>query len=223
MTADFQSIDGVGPSRAENLEEEGYEEFSDLADAKPEVLAESLPRCPEDTALEMVVQAQNLADLEEAEVESSSEEPEPEPKTEDEEVSVQSTYTEGRSEGPDETASEESEDVSEPEDPTHSVELEIASEAQYDALYDMLLGHRKHLLGTNQSGVEEVNAHIDQLRTTAVGDTLDFEMAEDEINAMHNVIKQQRVNYQANNLQPQLGAARELESEFNNERQRLLF
>jgi len=61
---ELQDITGVGASRAEDLQEMGYTSVEDVANANPEDLTE-LSRVAEDRAIEMVVDAQNLAGSEE--------------------------------------------------------------------------------------------------------------------------------------------------------------
>jgi len=86
MSDNFQEIDGVGPSREEDLTDAGYESYSDLGEADAATLEEDIPRLSGDTALEIIVQAQNLAGLDEAEPEANPEveEPQPEPEPEPE-------------------------------------------------------------------------------------------------------------------------------------------
>jgi len=57
--AELEDLDGVGPTRAERLSEAGYGDMEALAAADHEELAEEAD-VPEDTALEFVVQAQNV-------------------------------------------------------------------------------------------------------------------------------------------------------------------
>jgi hypothetical protein len=121
----------------------------------------------------------------------------------------------------DEAEDAESQSASESE--THSLTLTIASEGQYDAMYDTLLSYRQTLIGRNSDEVERYTDYIDELRGAVVEDTLEYEMTAEEINSLHNAIRQKRLDYQGANLHDQLAPARELETKFNNQREELIF
>jgi len=163
MSDNFQEIDGVGPSREEDLTDAGYESYSDLGEADAATLEEDIPRLSGDTALEIIVQAQNLAGLDEAEPEANPEVEEPEPS--------------GDTEEPEPEPEPEPESSEVPEQ--YTAEIEIATPEEYDALYDALLQHRQTLIGTNRPGIDRATAYIDQLRAATVGDTLTFELTAD--------------------------------------------
>lgn len=235
MTDDFTELDNVGTAREEKLNTAGYETYADLAEAEPADLTDEVARMPEDSALEVVVQAQNLAELEDAEVEENPDtEPEPEPEPEPSEtvtVEGESEPVEGDTVNvtekvveADDTGEDEAED--EPEDtgdPTHELRLEMETVNQYHTMYACLLQHRRKLIGTNQSGVSRVEDVLEQLQGKMVGDELVMEMAGGEINDLHNALLQYRLDCQGKNMNEFLAAARSLESRFNNERERLLF
>jgi hypothetical protein len=230
MTDDFQAIDGVGPAREEHFIDEGYEVYADLAEADPAELSEQISNLPEDSALEIVVQAQNLTDLEEAEVEEDPEVEETETITESNDgtdvvMNVEGDEGEDFAEDQGEDVSEnEGEDVEESsETEAYSLELTLASDGQYDAFYDTLLSHRNTLIGRNSHEVDRYTDYIDELREAVVGDTLEYELTADEINSLHNAIRQKRLDYQGANLNDQLAPARELETKFNNQREELIF
>jgi len=228
--SDLQEIDGVGPAREEALKENGFESYADLGDAEPEVLSEEVDTgLPEDSALEIVVQAQNLADLQQAEVEDSPEESVEDEPVEDETIEVENSYETGtvESEESDESLTEkEAEEVVEEvfeEDETHDIDLTLETGYQYDALYDALLQHRKTLIGTNRAGVDKTTERLAKVRETVVGETVTFTLTSSEINDLHSVISRQRLNYQSKNLKDQLAGARDVETEFNNQRREILF
>lgn len=226
MTDDFQAIDGVGPAREEHFVDEGYEAYADLAEADPSVLSEQIDNLPEDSALEIVVQAQNLTDLGEAEVEENPEVEETETITESSdgtEVVMDVEGDEGEDVEEDVESQSASESETETETETHSLKLTIASEGQYDAMYDTLLSYRQTLIGRNSDEVERYTDYIDELRDAVVEDTLEYEMTAEEINSLHNAIRQKRLDYQGANLHDQLAPARELETKFNNQREELIF
>jgi len=68
MANNFQKINGVGQAREESLISEGYKTFEDLTQADASELSNTISRLPEDSALEMIVQAQNLTELENASI-----------------------------------------------------------------------------------------------------------------------------------------------------------
>lgn len=82
--ADLEDINGVGPSRKDSLEDEGYDSVESVAQSDPETLADDVG-VSEDTALDWVVQAENISGVENAEVEES----EPEVKRSDEQQQQQ--------------------------------------------------------------------------------------------------------------------------------------
>jgi len=207
MSDNFQEIDGVGPSREEDLTDAGYESYSDLGEADAATLEEDIPRLSGDTALEIIVQAQNLAGLDEAEPEANPEVEEPEPS--------------GDTEEPEPEPEPEPESSEVPEQ--YTAEIEIATPEEYDALYDALLQHRQTLIGTNRPGIDRATAYIDQLRAATVGDTLTFELTADELNGLHSSVMQHRLYYQGRNLREQLEALRRIENKINGIREENLF
>ena len=65
---ELTDITGVGPSRADDLVELGFETVEAIAEAEPDDLT-GLNRVGEDKALEMIVDAQNVLDEGEESVE----------------------------------------------------------------------------------------------------------------------------------------------------------
>ena len=70
---ELTDLDGVASGRAENLTEAGYESVEDVANGDPEIMAEVVNYLPEDTALSLVVQAQDMLDESEDEPAESEE------------------------------------------------------------------------------------------------------------------------------------------------------
>jgi hypothetical protein len=88
-------IDGVGPSYAEDLEDEGYESAEDVADADPDALDDIIPTA---TGEEIVSNAQDEAALGTPESESTAEETvedEAEAESEDTEEAVEENEDDG--------------------------------------------------------------------------------------------------------------------------------
>jgi len=69
---ELTDLDGVASGRTENLQEAGYESVEDVAAADAEVMGEVVNYLPQDTALSLIVQAQDM--IEEAEEDDASEE-----------------------------------------------------------------------------------------------------------------------------------------------------
>jgi len=69
---ELTDLDGVASGRAENLQEAGYESVEDVAAADAEIMGEVVNYLPQDTALSLIVQAQDM--IEEAEDDDASEE-----------------------------------------------------------------------------------------------------------------------------------------------------
>jgi len=230
MTDDLQEIDGVGPSREDDLNEAGYETYSDLAEADHEELAEEINRLSEDKALSLVVQGQNLADLEEADVEES----EAEDGSEDEEVE-EVEPEEALNELPDENELEEElndleedleEEESEPEEEeetSYEVLLDFEGTNEYDTFYHTLIEERCALRRTNRTGVDTYDNLLASMRAIDVDGEFTVEMTADELNDLHNAVMEQRYDYQGENLIDYMDALRAVETDLNEIRRDLLF
>lgn len=190
MADKFREIDGVGSARNEKLQEAGYESYSDLAEANASELSQEISRLSEDKALEIIVQAQNLNNLQNAETENN-------PTVQDEQS------------GEIDKPGEDDKDL------TYTVVINIVTDRQYDSLYDALLAKRQSLLGKNKRGVKRVSEYIDELRVLSVGDELVLEMTPTQLNKFHSVVSQHRLYYQGKNLSEQLEAIRAIEDQIN--------
>lgn len=220
MADDLQQITGIGPAREENIIEAGYESFEDLATADREHLSESVNRLPEDTALDIMVQAENLVeDAQERETEMTTEE------NEDEDIGV--THSIDVSDGADtETDSvDESETTTTEAEPVedYTVTITPETEHEYDALYDALLQYRQKLISTNRTGIDHVTTLLAEVRTGSVDDEVRFTLTGSELNQLHSAVKQHRLHYQSKNLNEQLDALRRIEVKINQEREKYLF
>ena len=239
MTDDLQEIDGVGPSREDDLNEAGYETYSDLAEADHEELAEEINRLSEDKALSLVVQGQNLSDLEEADVEESeaeggSDEEEDEAEAEAEEADSASENDELEEELndlEDETEEEEAEaeDDEEPEpeeeegETDYEVLLDFEGTHEYDTFYHTLIEERCALRRTNRTGVDTYDNLLASMRAIDVDGEFTVEMTADELNDLHNAVMEQRYSYQGENLIDYMDALRAVETDLNEIRRDLLF
>lgn len=213
MTDDLQQLDGVGPSREETLIELGYETFSDLAKADPEQLNEDINRLSEDTALSLVVQGQNAADLEEAEVEEDPD-MEEEPEVVEDENSNDATYDN----------TDEVEQVEEDELNTVPLALSFDDEEEYDAFFNAVYQYRNELLRTNRGGVAEVyDSLLDSLREIDSSDKFEHGLSPDELNDLHNAVRTKSVEYQGQSLIEQMEALDRVEIKINSIREEYLF
>lgn len=231
MADDFQKIDGVGQAREESLIDKGYREFEDLAQADASELSNNISRLPEDSALEMIVQAQNLTELENASVtenpsiETGTESESENNSNNDEQITVSETRSQetGTTSTESENTMTESTSTSTDSENTYTVIISINSDRQYDALYDTLISYRQKLIRTNREGVSRADTYLDKLRVASVDSVIELSLSEDELNSLHNIIKQNRVNYQGKNYSEQLRGIREIEDEINTQRRELLF
>ena len=241
MTDDLQEIDGVGPSREDDLKEAGYETYSDLAEADHEELAEQINRLSEDKALSLVVQGQNLADLEEADVEESeaeddSEDEEAEAEAEAEEADSASENDELEEElndledeieeeeaDSDESENEEPEPEEEEGETDYEVLLDFEGTHEYDTFYHTLIEERCALRRTNRTGVDTYDNLLASMRAIDVDGEFTVEMTADELNDLHNAVMEQRYSYQGENLIDYMDALRAVETDLNEIRRDLLF
>jgi hypothetical protein len=223
---DLTELDGVAEGRAENLQEAGYESVEDLVDADPEEIAEEVNYLPEDTALNLIVQSQNLIAEEEAEVEedeptSVTEEVadavEEEPEVEEEEETVEED-TEDSDEEEEETIEEDSEDG------PIAFELTFEEALAYDTFFDAVMGQRSSMLQSNRDGVDVFDHALDQMRQSAGADaTVELEMTEAQLNDLHNSVRQTMIAYKGDNLIDHMDALQRVLSDINDVRDEHLF
>lgn len=225
MTDDLQKLDGVGSAREEDLNELGYEAFSDLAEADHEQLAEDVPRLSEDKALDLVVQAQNEADLEEASVEedASGDETSDEEAEESEseaEVETEEDEESGPSASEDEAEAESEEDDSLPE--TVPFTLEFGGPNEYDTFFATVYEFRNELVRMNRNPevVEEILAAT---RDAGADSSIEVDLKPEDLNELHNAVRSKAVDYQGDNLIDQMEALDRVETSINAVREEHLF
>lgn len=237
MTDDLQEIDGVGPSREDDLNEAGYETYSDLAEADHEELAEEINRLSEDKALSLVVQGQNLSDLEEADVEESeaeddsedegTEEVEPEEALDElpdeDELEEELEEANAEDEGGSASENEEPEPEEEEDETDYEVLLDFEGTHEYDTFYHTLIEERCALRRTNRTGVDTYDNLLASMRAIDVDGEFTVEMTADELNDLHNAVMEQRYSYQGENLIDYMDALRAVETDLNEIRRDLLF
>lgn len=190
---ELQDITGVGASRAEDLQEMGYTSVEDVANANPEDLTE-LSRVAEDRAIEMVVDAQNLAGSEE---EPSVEEAEPDEGTESETITFDEEELEEEVEELEEEvpAPDEGTESEEEREPSRVFELSTDfSPLEKEVSVYALLDSYTRLRSRNVARSNACFRVLEKLR-----DGASVELTEEELNAFHAAIRQQRLEYQGNN------------------------
>lgn len=193
---ELQDITGVGASRAEDLQEMGYTSVEDVANANPEDLTE-LSRVAEDRAIEMVVDAQNLAGSEEEpsveEADSTDEGTESGSETitfDEEELDEEVEALEEEVPAPDEGTESEEE-----REPNRVFELSTDfSPLEKEVSVYALLDSYTRLRSRNVARSNACFRVLEKLR-----DSESVELTEEELNAFHAAIRQQRLEYQGNN------------------------
>lgn len=193
---ELQDITGVGASRAEDLQEMGYTSVEDVANANPEDLTE-LSRVAEDRAIEMVVDAQNLAGSEEEpsveEADSTDEGTESGSETitfDEEELEEEVEGLEEEVPAPDEGTESEEE-----REPNRVFELSTDfSPLEKEVSVYALLDSYTRLRSRNVARSNACFRVLEKLR-----DGASVELTEEELNAFHAAIRQQRLEYQGNN------------------------
>ena len=213
---ELQDITGVGASRADDLEEMGYTSVEDVADANPDDLTE-LSRVGEDRAIEMVVDAQNLADSEESEEEETVEEEpatitfdEEEPSIDEEEPPVEEEEPPVEEEEP--VADEVSEEAT-----LFEVDADFGALERDVSVYALLDSYTS-LQSRNVSRSNACMRVLEKIR-----DSTSVMLTEEELNAFHAAIRQQRLEYQGNNHVEMMRVATRVEDSVSTVREEELF
>lgn len=238
--AELTDMDGVAGGRASNLKEAGFESIEDIATAEQEALAE-VNYLPEDTALELIVQAQNMVEDSEAD---ESDEPEQSIAEEigDAVEEVEDEIEEGADDIIDEaeetvedvaeTVEETAEDIvegdtdSDEDDGPNVVEFSLTFDEglEYDTFFDAVMGQRSNMLQTNRDGVEQFDHALDQMReSTGTGTTIELSMEEGQLNDLHNCVRQTMIAYKGDNLIDHMEALQSVLNDINDVRDEHLF
>jgi len=186
---ELTDITGVGPSRADDLVELGFETVESIAEAEPDALTD-LNRVGEDKALEMIVDAQNVLD----EGEESVEEEESITFDEEKDDSTANEVTEEEPEIEEESLSEDEEEESEEAGPEeYEIYFELTDE-QHEVLITALLDSHTDLMSNNRSRSMACKDVLTKLRG---GSTM--HLTREELNAVHAAMRERRLSYQGNN------------------------
>lgn len=218
---DFTELDGVGPARSDYLEEAGYDTFEAVAEADNEVLAEDVD-IPEDTALELVVQSQNIVAEQEAEVE------EREPDTITDEIEEAQPDEQDSEEEPAPVSEEDSDsdaETVEEEDEDAEIVFSIAftDSLEYDTFFDSVMAQRMTMYRTNRTGVEAFDHALDQMRDGSAEEPVEMSLEEDQLNDLHNSVRQKIIAYKGDNLIDHMDALKSVMTQIEEVRSEHLF
>jgi len=205
-------LDGVGPARRNALEEAGYTDFETIADAGHEQLAEDID-VPEDTALEFVVQSQNLVESDDSEEEQDDAEEDLE---EDEPLPGDLVDS---SENVDEDTSEES--LTEDADEVYELVINLETDVHYDAYIMALLSAYERRHNSHQPTLDAINEVLDDARYNT--GEVSHELTSFELNSMHAAVSQQATEYKGQNMIDHMDAMRDVLEQVNEVREAELF
>lgn len=208
---DFTEIDGVGPSRAEDLDER-FDSFEELAEADHEELAEMLPMVSQDSALDFVVQAQNIVSggEDDAEGETSDEDEE---STEDVSPADVSDMAE---------AGESDEESSEPEsseDESFDETVEM-TDLEQDLVVAAVVGDVANVYNSNPPRKAAGMKLLEQLRTQDGGEVTFDGITRMELNTLHSAVRQLKNEFQGRNIIEYMDALANVERRVNEIRNR---
>jgi len=190
--ADFKKLDGVGPSRYEQLDER-FGSFGALADADYEELAEEIDRLSEDKALDIIVQAQNEVGRMEQEAQDEDDGLSPEEVSELAEE-VDTVDESDGVEGVDGTVEEDDESAE-----TVDLELEL-SPLQYDLTVAALVGDIATVYNSNPPRYEAGMDLLESLREKSGGSVTVEGVDRMQMNTLHAALRQLKNQYRGENI-----------------------
>lgn len=219
---ELTDIDGVGPARSDSLVDAGYDSVELLAMSDADEVAEDVD-IPEDTALEFVVQAQNMVadenDSEEAEEAADESEEEDDPMPADLAEPAESDDTDDV-ENADTSDEDESENEVE-EDPVYELTVDLETDAHYDSYMTALYNAYERRVGSNQNALDAINHALDEARYN--NGEVTHELSEYELNTLHASVSQQVNEYKGNNMIAEMDAMRAILAQINEVRNEKLF
>jgi len=190
--ADFKKLDGVGPSRYEQLDER-FGSFGALADADYEELAEEIDRLSEDKALDIIVQAQNEVGRMEQEAQDEDDGLSPEEVSELAEEVDTADESDGV-EGDDGTVEEDDESA-------ETVDLELVlSPLQYDLTVAALVGDIATVYNSNPPRYEAGMDLLESLREKSGGSVTVEGVDRMQMNTLHAALRQLKNQYRGENI-----------------------
>lgn len=194
---DFTEIDGIGPSRAETFAED-YDDFEDLAEADPDVIAE-YDYVSHDKALSIVAQAGDIVEEREESDESEDDGEDDVLPSDIEDLATEddAEFVEDESDSVEDEPVGGDEDSSEPD--TTSVTFEFNA-LQYDLVVTALVQDVSSVYNSNPPRREAGMALLEQMRSQQDGVVEFDELSEQEINTLHSAVRQLRNHYQGTNV-----------------------
>lgn len=218
---DVTDITGIGPAKAETLEEHGYESVEDIANADTDELG-AIDGVGGNRALEFAVEAENL--LEESQDDSDE--------SDDEDGDSFDLTPNEVSDGLDEELEEEVEELEEEleeeveemdesnEQPSYAVDIEFDNPKQYDVFHAALMRHHENIYTSDQPAADTMEKLLSGLDSF---DSVSYSLDEQELNELHSAVLQQRTNYQGDNLIDHMDEMKEIEQQVNDMRSEYLF
>lgn len=227
---ELTELNGVAEGRAENLEEAGYEEAEDLVGADAEAVAEEVSYLPEDTALELIVQAQDLVEDESDDESDSSPDVEDDTITNEESPVTESDATDDDSDEEDDSVAAEQVAVDTEPNEANSEEVQTIEftltfdePLEYETLFDAALEERANYYRTNRTGVEAYEHALQQLRNATPEDEVEFEFTPDQLNDLHNSVRNRSIEYKGDNLIDHMDAMKRVLNQIDEVRSEHLF
>jgi len=220
MVAEITDINGVGPAKAETLEEEGYESVEDIAGADPDELAE-VNGVGDDRALEYIVGAEDVLaeshdefDLTPSEVGEELEDDEDGP---DADVSASDDEDDPSVAEDDEPPVDATED--DESEPEYEVTFDFENQMQYDVYHAALMRHNERV--THQPATDLMEKCLSGLYGNE--EEVTYQFTEYELNTLHAAVKQARTGFQGANDIPQMDALKVIEGQLDDARAEYLF
>lgn len=207
-------IKGVGPAKAESLEENGYDSVDAVLNADPDDLA-SIDGISEDRAIEYKVEAENLLEAQEEVEEETGDEFDLTP------AEVSDELDEEEVEQTDEELDDEEiiEDVEE-DDGLYAVDISFDNRIQFDTFHAALMRYHENIYTSNQQSADAMKKCLNGLSSF---EEVSYELTEYELNTLHTAVKQTRTRYQGDNLIDHMDALNVIESRVDECRREHLF
>lgn len=229
---DVTDIKGIGPAKAETLDDHGYSSLEDIATADQDTLGD-VDGVGGDRALEFIVGANDLLEdegeeLEDEQGESEGDEFDLTPSEVSDEVDevLDEEEDELTDDSPDEsdvkadTTSEDESTESDDDEDVYSVNLSFASRREYDTFHASLMRRHEDVFSGNQPAADALENCLEQLDDRT---SVEYELTEYELNTLHTAVKQARTEYQGRNLIDHMDALKEVEAQVDEQRRELLF
>jgi hypothetical protein len=223
--ADVTDITGIGPAKAETLEEEGYGSLEDIANADADALSDIDGVGTDDRALEFIVEAEDLLDeddSEEAEESEKEDEFDLTPSEVADEIEVEEVEEESEPEADSGTEADSESESTEPESsgPPYEVEISFDEDDSYHTFHAAIMRYHEDVYTSHQPAADTMRYILDELDGM---DSVTYELDEDGLNTLHTAVKQTRTNYQGDNLISHMEALQYVEEQINEKRRAELF